>query len=395
MKVAYRKYKKGIERVVFYIGIISIVLILGGMFSKDTGIVNDLYQGFKGFLDIISPMIYAFMLAYICNPLMKGVEKKLGKGIHKASVNRIVSILIVFLMIGVMGIGLGYALVPPIVENIEGLVVEHPQIQSVLEELKHKVAFDKEIIVSELQQITQSTDWLQAGILYIQEVIGDVGSLLVDSVATIILTFYFLKDQEDLKRAIACGMTVLFPQKFNAYSKILLKDIDTILGGFITGTILAGIVVGVISSTLMTLIGHPFAVLIGTVAGIMNMIPYVGPLVGAALALALGLLESVELAVLGCVLLLVYQQIDGNFIEPKIVGDKIGLPAVWILITVIIGGSYFGAVGMVLSAPVAALVKVYMIRAYTYKIQKKDPTFEKISEITYNEGRIDAVRLSK
>ncbi|MEG2545657.1 MAG: AI-2E family transporter, partial [Niameybacter sp.] len=195
--------------------------------------------------------------------------------------------------------------------------------------------------------------------------------VVIDVIATLILTFYFLKDKERLFAAIDRFGDVIFSPTIKRYVRVVVEDINEILGGFIVGTIFAGMIVGAISTGLMLMIGHPFAVLIGTVAGITNMIPYVGPLVGAVLALVLGLLDSVSLGVTGCILLLLYQQIDGNFIEPKVVGDKIGLPPVWILIVVIIGGSYYGGVGMILSAPVAALIKVYIDRAYEYKKKKR------------------------
>ena len=74
---------------------------------------------------------------------------------------------------------------------------------------------------------------------------------------------------------------------------------------------------------------------------------------------------------MGAVLLLLYQQIDGNLVQPKIVGDQIGLSPVWILIAVLIGGSYFGALGMILSMPVAGLMRVYLNRYARYKNERK------------------------
>lgn len=98
-----------------------------------------------------------------------------------------------------------------------------------------------------------------------------------------------------------------------------------------------------------------------------NIIPYVGPIIGAALAFGLGIFSSLGLGVSGAILLLLYQQIDGNFVQPKIVGDKVGLIPVWILIAVLIGGSYFGAIGMILSIPVAGLIRIYFNRYAKYK----------------------------
>ena len=160
---------------------------------------------------------------------------------------------------------------------------------------------------------------------------------------------------------------VLLPYKVGRALTIFLLDLDNIVGRFIVGEILDSVIVGVVSTILLLIIRHPFAVLIGVIAGVTNIIPYIGPVIGAALAFFFGIFTSLPLGIIGAILLLLYQQIDGNFVQPKIVGDKIGLSPVWILIAVLIGGSYFGPIGMILSMPVAGLLKVYFNRYSEYK----------------------------
>ncbi|MEE0881650.1 MAG: AI-2E family transporter, partial [Turicibacter sp.] len=156
--------------------------------------------------------------------------------------------------------------------------------------------------------------------------------------------------------------TVILSDSFKQKTKRFLKDVHEVFGGFILGQLLDALIVGIASTILLLIIGHPFALLIGFIAGITNVIPYIGPIIGAVLALILGLFTSVRLGVLGALLLIVYQQIDGNFVQPKILGESVGLAPVWIFMAILIGGNYFGAIGMILAVPIVALLKIYLER---------------------------------
>ena len=169
---------------------------------------------------------------------------------------------------------------------------------------------------------------------------------------------------------------ILLSSKLRQRIKYFLKDLHEVFGNFILGQLLDALIVGIASTTLLLIIGHPFALLIGVIAGITNVIPYIGPIIGAALALILGIFTNVKLGILGCVLLIIYQQIDGNIIQPKILGDSVGLAPVWIFIAILVGGSYLGAVGMIISVPLVALMKRYFERLF----MKHQLTNEKISK---------------
>lgn len=196
-------------------------------------------------------------------------------------------------------------------------------------------------------------------------------SFVIDLVVSVILTFYFLKDKEKLFAMISKFGTIVCTPKVKKSIIEFVKTLDDVVGRYLLGTILDSFIVGVVPVILMLLIKQPFAILIGVAAGFTNVIPCVGPIVGSGLAFGLGIFSSLGLGVLGAVLLLLYQQIDGNIIQPKIVGDQVGLMPMWILISVLIGGSYFGGIGMIASVPAAALIGVYLDRIYKRKMSKK------------------------
>ncbi len=225
------------------------------------------------------------------------------------------------------------------------------------------------------QQISTYIDKVTAAFAVIgQEIVNIItnsiygfGSFMIDFVLSIIFTFYFLKDKEMLFKTIRRFGRAFIPGKLGTVLKQFIIDLDEVVGGFVRGVLLDALIVGIVSSILMLMIHHPFAVLVGVIAGISNVIPYIGPAIGAVVAFILGMFSSITLGIWGFILLIIYQQIDGNIIQPKVVGGSVGLPAVWTLIALTIGGGYAGAIGMIVAVPIAAILSVYVHRIYKKK----------------------------
>lgn len=338
------------------------------------------------FISIITPVIYAFLIAYLLYQPIKFIEKYLNKRISSKNKKnkdysrlvRALSISIVFIVTIIILIIVYNYLIPPILQNIKNIIASLPEFQEKLimwvneavERLNSKNIdientgkLSKEII----DRIGVISEKILGGIV---SLLSNLSSFLVNFVVTVILVIYFLIYKEVLVRQIRKVRDVLLPKSVGTAVTIFLHDLDNIVGRFLVGEILDSTIVGIVSTVLLLIIKHPFAVLIGFIAGITNVIPYVGPIIGAALAFFFGIFTSIPLGVMGAVLLLLYQQIDGNLVQPKIVGDQIGLSPVWILIAVLIGGSYFGALGMILSMPVAGLMRVYFNRYARYKNER-------------------------
>lgn len=166
------------------------------------------------------------------------------------------------------------------------------------------------------------------------------------------------------------GAQALLSEKVLNRMKQLLRDLDTVFGGFLIAQLIAAILAGVCSTIILLFIGHPFAILVGLVTGVANVIPYIGPILGAILGGVLGLFSSLHLAILSLILLTIYQQLDANVIQPKLLSSSVGLNPVWVLIAILIGGHYLGMVGMIISIPSAALAQIYLTRRY-HRLKEK------------------------
>ena len=343
------------------------------------------------FLSIISPIIYAFVLAYILYRPLRFIERLVHilwiqitnqKLSHKTT--RLISLLTLIILIFGFITFLTKLLIPPLFQNLLTIGEALPNFQTILTDWLSKISpYFESIYISETQiqkLAVYITNFLSQFLTTIFDsrsgVITNVASFFIHLVATIILTFYFLKDREAILKTIDNVSMILLSSKLRQRIKYFLKDLHEVFGNFILGQLLDALIVGIASTTLLLIIGHPFALLIGVIAGITNVIPYIGPIIGAALALILGIFTNVKLGILGCVLLIIYQQIDGNIIQTKILGDSVGLAPVWIFIAILVGGSYLGAVGMIISVPIVALMKRYFERLF----MKHQLTNEKISK---------------
>ncbi|MEN8434511.1 AI-2E family transporter [Clostridium septicum] len=367
--------------------ILAILLLFLGYKIIDNGsyLIDITKSNIYNFFRMISPIFYAFLISYLLfKPVVffQNLISKLYSSITKRKINdriykisRVLGIIIMFVIISISIALVINFVIPPIVENIKILLSKLPEYQTQMKIWIEEIVgfFNKNNmdIQATGELATGVTDKLflvgNKTLAFIANSVTTLSSLILDLILTIILTFYFLKDKEVLFKNFKKIRDVVMPKKFGRALTIFVNDIDEIVGEFLVAEILDSVIVGVVSTILMLLIRHPFSILIGCVAGLTNIIPYVGPIIGAALAFGLGIFSSLGLGVSGAILLLLYQQIDGNFVQPKIVGDKVGLIPVWILIAVLIGGSYFGAIGMILSIPVAGLIRIYFNRYAKYK----------------------------
>lgn len=363
--------------IIIFIALVVILTVKTIVYSEN--IIEWIVYQFKSFIGIIKPILYAMLLAYLLNEPMMYIEKLLSNLLSKTSKKnnlkynfllRLLSIILLLSLVIVLLVLIYNYIVPPIFKSINEIIDSLPEFENQLKIWSNEIIKslkDKNIDIPITGQIASQIAG-KVGIAaekivsFFVTSISNISSFILNFVVTIILMIYFLSDKERLIRQLKKFAHILLPNKFENALTTFLIDLDNIVGKFILGEILDSIIVGIVSIILLLIIKHPFAVLIGVLAGITNIIPYIGPILGAALAFLLGIFTSMSMGITGAILLLLYQQIDGNFVQPKIVGDKIGLSPVWILIVVLIGGSYFGALGMILSMPIAGLIRIYLNR---------------------------------
>ena len=352
------------------VGLIFIYYIL-----KNLGLITNQIHTF---ILLIRPVIIAFGIAYVLNRPMIYIEKKLkdlSRKIFKkelaSGASRGFTILLLFILVVGSIYVLFNSIIPPIMKNLRLLLESLPMFQESMNYYIKELGPYVESFINQ-QQIDQISNFITnllsaIGTQILQlgtGVITNVTGFAISTLTTIILSIYFLKDKEILINSVDKGAQALLSPRLLKRMKQLLHDLDVVFGGFLIAQVIAAILAGVFSTLILLVIRHPFAILVGLVTGVTNVIPYIGPILGALLGCVLGLFSSLNLAILSLILLTIYQQLDANVIQPKLLSNSVGLNPVWVLIAILIGGHYLGMVGMIVSIPSAALAQIYLTRRY-------------------------------
>ncbi len=199
---------------------------------------------------------------------------------------------------------------------------------------------------------------------------GAVGSV-VNFVIGAIVSIYLMKDKDFFLSIWRKFLHLVLPQRANAAVTETLNEVNGVLSQFVRGALLDAVFVAILSSIGLSIVGLDFAVFIGVFAGIANVIPYFGPLIGMIPAFLIGWLTSDFLhGVLAVLVLVIVQQIDSNIIYPKVVGSSTGLHPLAVLLAVSVFGYFGGIVGMILAVPIAGILQVFILK-WAYRQERR------------------------
>ena len=311
------------------------------------------------FINILSPFAGGIVIAYILDPMVKFFYAKLfkeKKGTRGFAILLAYAVAILLLML------LGWLVVPQIVNSIGMLFTNFPSYIQGVQEMLLYVQSEYGI---DLQQATKMLDDSEAMVKEIYamatdampQIVASIGSVASNFVAiftSIAASIYMLADKDHLLHQLRTLAHAFLPEKVASNTLRICHYANVNFTGFFVGKIIDSAIIGVITFVAMTILRLDFAVLISVFIGITNIIPVFGPFIGAIPSVFILLLIDPLQAVIFCVLILIIQQLDGNFIGPKILGSSIGISALWILFSIVVGGDLFGIVGMIVGVPVFA-----------------------------------------
>ena len=311
------------------------------------------------FINILSPFAGGIVIAYILDPMVKFFYAKLfkeKKGTRGFAILLAYAVAILLLML------LAWLVVPQIVNSIGMLFTNFPSYIQGVQEMLLYVQSEYGI---DLQQATKMLDDSEAMVKEIYamatnampQIVASIGSVASNFVAiftSIAASIYMLADKNHLLHQLRTLAHAFLPEKVASNTLRICHYANVNFTGFFVGKIIDSAIIGVITFVAMTILRLDFAVLISVFIGITNIIPVFGPFIGAIPSVFILLLIDPLQAVIFCVLILIIQQLDGNVIGPKILGSSIGISALWILFSIVVGGDLFGIVGMVVGVPVFA-----------------------------------------
>ena len=315
----------------------------------------------------LSPVFIGFAIAYVLNILMSFYERYYFRKSKKKIVNmtrRPVCLTGAFLtMAGIIAL-IVLLVVPELVSCVKFLISEIPPL---IEKLL-KTEFVRENLPKDILAKLSDIDWMS----YISKLIGTVSSglgnalgavvtavtsavsVIVTALLSIIFSLYLLAGKDKLAEQSKRLCHSYVPEKTNKKLSYTVKVFDECFHNYIVGQCTEAVIIGVLCTLGMLIFRFPYAPMIGALVGFTALIPVAGAYIGAGVGAVMMLTESPLKALLFLVFIIVLQQLEGNLIYPKVVGDSVGLPAVWVLVAVTVGGGLFGVLGMLLGVPIAA-----------------------------------------
>ncbi len=350
-------------------------------------------SGFVGkIFDVMKPVLYGCVIAYLLNPIVRKVdkyflpllEKKMKSPKKAQKISRttgiIASLLIMIILIGT----LFNLLIPELYSSIRNLIFTLPrQINEALKNLNSlqmEESTTNTLIKTALEEGSDMfTKWMRTDLLpKTNELMSNLTVGVISFVSGIfnvligiMVSIYLLFGKETFSRQSKKAVyAVSNAEHANMFLHIMTKS-NEIFGGFIIGKIIDSAIIGLLCFIGLSVLNMPYTLLVSVIVGVTNVIPFFGPYIGAIPSAVLILLADPVKGVWFIIFILLLQQLDGNIIGPKILGDSTGLSAFWVIVAILLGGGLFGFVGMVMGVPTFAVLYYIVDMMLNSRLEKK------------------------
>lgn len=329
-------------------------------------------------LRALSPVWIGCSIAFVLNLLMGTYERFLLPHARKPAVRNLrrpfallFSVATVFVVLFL----LIRLIIPELVSAITVLTKEIPDAVEKALQFARENETIRHILPENVESMLQSANWQQVLAKYADVaynwlsgmmssavgVVGSVFSSVTSIVLGIILAIYILLDKDSLGAKFYLILSTYLPDAQVERIRLWQTTLNQTFRAFFGGQFLEAMILGVLCVSGMLIFRFPYATMIGTLVGCMNLIPIAGSLIGSAVGAFMILTVSPMKALLFVVFIIVLQQIESNLIYPRVVGNKVGLPGLWVLVAITVGGGLYGILGMLVAVPIgAALYKLLM-----------------------------------
>ena len=330
---------------------------------------------FNNLLSILMPFIMAGLVAYILYIPCKAIEKTFLETDKKFLVKRArgLSIFIVYLLVFAFIFMVINFIIPSLTESIKDLAESVPEFYRNTREyfsnlpqesILRKINIDQ--IINNLQKVDIAEtviSWLSFENIthYAKGVVGFAGGIF-DVFVIVVVSIYLLRERKKIKEFAKDFFKAIFDEETNKNISKYYKRANKVFSTFISSQVLDAFIVGALVTIVLLILKVKYAVMLGFLIGIFNVIPYLGAIIAVFIAGIITLFTGgLAKALLMLVLVIILQQIDANIINPKILGTTLEISPILIIFSVTVLGAYFGILGMFLAVPIAAMIKVLLL----------------------------------
>ena len=384
-----------------YWGITAFLVIAAAIvFYMALSFLPALGKGLRSLVAILSPFVWGLVISYLLHPMMRALERhafgplsrRLFKGKRAARAERFarsMSVVVCEIVLLAVIVAFFYLILPQLYSSIVMIVDNSPTYITNLTAWVEKMLQDFPELDAYVQGVvtnvnTNVMDWVRTSLL---PGLGSMVSNLTAGVAYvvkavynliigIIVSVYILGNHE----GFSAGARRLSYSLFGIEGAERLRDAlaftDKTFMGFINGKLLDSAIIGLICYIVCAILNMPYALLVSVIVGVTNIIPFFGPLIGAIPSAIIILMVNPMKALIFVIFIIILQQIDGNFIGPKILGSSIGINGFWVMFSIILGAGLFSFWGMLLGVPVFVLIYTVIDNAVVKKLKKRDLPWE-------------------
>ena len=344
--------------------VVSLSIIFYNIISKLESFAGKLNE----IMGVFQPFIIGFIIAYLLNFILKFYENKVFKmrGLNKVKKSSIrgLGILLSYITAGIILYVFMQFVLPQLIESVRGLINDIPryvkELTIIVDTQLQEMNINQEYMTLISEKFAEITNWVIQLLTNVLPIVGNavmsIASSIWNIVLGIIISIYLLMDKEKFFGLGKIVVTSLFKEKHTTIILDLANRTNLTFGKFIGGKIVDSLIIGILTFIILAIFKMPYVLLISVIIGITNIIPFFGPFIGAIPSAIIILFVSPIQALWFLVIVLVIQQVDGNIIGPKILGDSIGISAFWILFAILVAGKLFGLVGMIIGVPMFAVI---------------------------------------
>ncbi len=319
-------------------------------------------------IGILQPFIIGFVMAYLLNFILVFIEDKMNKIDSlknlKYKAKRGISIIFTYtIAFFIIYVFIQFVL-PQLVDSVSGLVNDIPtyvnNLSVLLGDIIKETNLDPEYLDLAVNKWNEFVSYVIKIATNLLPVLGNtvmtIASSLWNIVIGLIVSIYLLIDKEKFCALSKKITYALFNKEHAEIAVDLAHRTNDTFGKFLSGKILDSAIIGVLTFVLLTIFNMPYKLLLSVIIGITNIIPFFGPFFGAIPSAVIILFVDPSKVLWFLVLIFIIQQLDGNVIGPKILGDSIGISAFWILFSLLVAGKFLGLVGMIIGVPLFAII---------------------------------------
>lgn len=339
---------------------------------------------FADIIDILSPILIGAVIAYILNPILKLFEYRIFRKLKNNGAKRTLSIFMSYVtLIAILAIFLGLVL-PQLIESVMELVSKldgyiasaTALVNSLIDKFFGESNIDKHIdkstVISYVANFfSASNDLVQTILDYISEFGVGLFVGVKNLVLGLFISAYMLSAKEKLHAQVRRLTAAIFKDNTRNHVLRYSRVANRTFGNFFLGTLLDATILAIITFIVLLIFGIPYPILVAFIVGVTNIIPFFGPFIGAIPSAFIIFVVSPEKCLLFIIIITILQQIEGNIIAPKVLGNSTGISSLGVLVAIIVMGGYFGIIGMIVGVPIFAMIVTVCNELIQTRLKKK------------------------